>query len=63
MRILLLSTYHCACHRYWCEGQMAAIPEIDWTLKTQPKRILHSRQLASWLSFSWLPSTFSQPLS
>lgn len=50
MRILLLSAYHSASHRYWCEGLMAALPEIDWTLKAQPGRHFSWRVRASgWL--------------
>ncbi len=47
MRILLLSAYHSASHRYWCEGLMAALPEIEWTLKTQPARYFSWRVRAS----------------
>lgn len=47
MCILLLSAYHSASHRYWCEGLMAALPEIDWTLKTQPARHFSWRVRAS----------------
>lgn len=47
MRILLLSAYHSASHRYWCEGLMAALPEFDWTLKTQPARHFSWRVRAS----------------
>ncbi|TVP78862.1 MAG: DUF3524 domain-containing protein [Puniceicoccaceae bacterium] len=50
MRLLLLSAYHSASHRYWCEGMMAALPEFDWTLKTQPARHFSWRVRASgWL--------------
>lgn len=50
MRILLLSAYHSASHRYWCEGLMAALPEFEWTLKTQPARHFSWRVRASgWL--------------
>jgi glycosyltransferase involved in cell wall biosynthesis len=50
MRLLLLSAYHSASHRYWCEGLMAALPEFDWTLKTQPARHFSWRVRASgWL--------------
>lgn len=38
MNILLLSAYHSASHRYWCEGMMAAFPEHNWTLRSQPAR-------------------------
>lgn len=50
MRILLLSAYHSASHRYWCKGLMAALPEYDWTLMTQPARHFSWRVRASgWL--------------
>ena len=54
MRILLLSAYHSASHRYWCEGLMAALPEFDWTLKTQPARHFSWRVRASAGSGRWL---------
>ncbi|MFU8847951.1 MAG: DUF3524 domain-containing protein [Opitutales bacterium] len=47
MRILLLSAYHSASHRYWCEGLMAAMPKVEWTLKTQPARHFSWRIRAS----------------
>lgn len=47
MNILLLSAYHSASHRYWCEGLMAAFPEHNWTLKTQPARHFSWRVRAS----------------
>lgn len=50
MRILLLSAYHSASHRYWCEGLMAAFPAVDWTIKTQPAHHFSWRVAASgWL--------------
>lgn len=49
MRILLLSAYHSASHRYWCEGLMSAFPEHDWTIKTQPARHFSWRARASGL--------------
>lgn len=50
MKVLLLSAYHAASHTYWCDGLMAAFPEIDWTLKTQPARHFSWRLRASgWL--------------
>lgn len=49
MRVLLLSAYHSASHQYWCEGLMAAFPEIHWTLKTQPARHFSWRVEASGL--------------
>ncbi|MEP4545449.1 MAG: DUF3524 domain-containing protein [Saccharospirillum sp.] len=49
MRVLLLSAYHSASHQYWCEGLMAACPDIDWTLKTQPARHFSWRVEASGL--------------
>lgn len=47
MHVLLLSAYHSASHNYWCEGLMAALPEIEWTLKTQPARHFSWRVRAS----------------
>ncbi len=47
MRVLLLSAYHSASHRYWCEGLLAALPKIDWTLKTQLARHFSWRVRAS----------------
>jgi glycosyltransferase involved in cell wall biosynthesis len=49
MRVLLLSAYHSASHAYWCDGLMAAFPEIHWTLKTQPARHFSWRVEASGL--------------
>lgn len=49
MRVLLLSAYHSASHAYWCDGLMAALPDIDWTLKTQPARHFSWRVEASGL--------------
>ncbi|MHA7880069.1 MAG: tRNA-queuosine alpha-mannosyltransferase domain-containing protein [Saccharospirillum sp.] len=49
MNILLLSAYHSASHRYWCEGLMQAFPEHRWTLKTQPARHFSWRVQASGL--------------
>lgn len=52
MKILLLSAYHSASHRYWCEGLISAFPEHDWTLKTQPARHFSWRVGASGLIWS-----------
>ena len=49
MRILLLSAYHSASHRYWCQGLMGGFPEIEWTLLTQPARHFSWRVRASGL--------------
>ncbi len=50
MKILLLSAYHSASHAYWCDGLIAALPEHQWTLKTQPARHFSWRVRASgWL--------------
>lgn len=50
MKVLLLSAYHAASHAYWCDGLMAACPDIDWTLKTQPARHFSWRVRANgWL--------------
>ncbi|PTY35790.1 hypothetical protein BGP77_00200 [Saccharospirillum sp. MSK14-1] len=50
MNILLLSAYHSASHRYWCDGMMAAFPEHNWTLRSQPARHFSWRIEASgWL--------------
>ncbi|MFG1496070.1 DUF3524 domain-containing protein [Saccharospirillum sp. HFRX-1] len=50
MNILLLSAYHSASHRYWCEGLMAAFLEHNWTLRSQPARHFSWRIEASgWL--------------
>ena len=46
-RILLLSAYHSKSHAYWCEGMMAALPEYEWVLKTQPARHFSWRVRAS----------------
>ncbi|WP_165840061.1 tRNA-queuosine alpha-mannosyltransferase domain-containing protein [Motiliproteus coralliicola] len=52
MRILLLSAYHAASHRYWCEGMMEALPEHDWRLLTLPARYFSWRIRGAPLS--WL---------
>lgn len=50
MNILLLSAYHSASHRYWCDGLMAAFPEHQWTLRSQVARHFSWRIEASgWL--------------
>lgn len=50
MNILLLSAYHSASHRYWCDGLMAAFPEHRWTLRSQPGRHFSWRlEAAGWL--------------
>lgn len=49
MRVLLLSAYHSASHKYWCEGLVTAFPGINWTLKTQPARHFSWRVEASGL--------------
>ncbi|MEX1216475.1 DUF3524 domain-containing protein [Saccharospirillum sp.] len=49
MRVLLLSAYHGASHKYWCDGLMATFPDIDWTLKIQPARHFSWRFIASGL--------------
>ncbi|MCC5807210.1 MAG: DUF3524 domain-containing protein [Opitutales bacterium] len=50
MRVLLLSGYHSASHRYWCEGLTTALSDVKWTLKTQPARHFSWRIRASgWL--------------
>ncbi len=56
-RILLLSAYHSASHRYWCEGLIAAFPEYQWTLKTQPARHFAWRVYAS----GWIWSLAQDP--
>jgi glycosyltransferase involved in cell wall biosynthesis len=38
MRALLLSAYDAGSHRYWREGLVANIPEVDWTVLTLPPR-------------------------
>lgn len=37
-RILLLSAYDSASHRYWREGLCSALPEYEWVVKCQPAR-------------------------
>jgi len=50
MKVLLLSSYHAASHAYWCDGLMAAFPDVDWTLKSQPARHFSWRiRAAGWL--------------
>ncbi len=43
MRILLLSAYDAASHRYWREGLVKAFPEYDWTVLTLPARYFNWR--------------------
>ncbi|MFP4673119.1 MAG: DUF3524 domain-containing protein [Opitutales bacterium] len=57
MRVLLLSAYHSASHRYWCDGLMRAFPEVEWTLKTQPARHFSWRVRSS----GWLWALDSDP--
>ncbi|MEH6824457.1 MAG: DUF3524 domain-containing protein [Motiliproteus sp.] len=53
MRILLLSGYHAASHRYWCEGLVAAFPEHEWQCLSLSPRFFNWRVRGaplSWLS-------------
>ncbi|MCC5789213.1 MAG: DUF3524 domain-containing protein [Opitutales bacterium] len=46
-RILLLSAYHSASHKYWADGLQKLFPEHQWILRTQPARHFSWRVRAS----------------
>ena len=50
-RILLLSAYDIASHRYWREGLVETLPNIDWTVLTLPPRHFSWRIRSN--SMSW----------
>ncbi|WP_246480595.1 tRNA-queuosine alpha-mannosyltransferase domain-containing protein [Motiliproteus sediminis] len=53
LRILLLSGYHAASHRYWCDGLMRELGQYHWTLLSLPARHFSWRLRGnplSWLS-------------
>ncbi len=58
MRILLLSAYDGASHRYWREGLQEALPDHDWTVLTLPARYFSWRIRGNPLS--WLHSCGDQ---
>lgn len=53
MRILLLSAYDAASHRYWREGLVRHLPEHEWTVLTLPPRHFSWRLRGNSLSWAW----------
>ena len=51
--ILLLSGYHAASHRYWCEQLVGGLTEFNWTLITLPDRHFYWRIRSNALSFTY----------
>lgn len=52
MRILLLSAYHTASHRHWCDGLIKTLPKHKWTLLTLEDRYFRYRIRGNPLSWS-----------
>ncbi len=62
MKILLLSGYHAASHKYWCDGLSAALCEHEWHCLTLPPR--HFSWRVRGAPLSWLtqqPELLTQP--
>lgn len=53
MRILLLSAYDAASHRYWREGLVRHLPEHEWTVLALPPRHFSWRMRGNSLSWAW----------
>lgn len=53
VRILLLSAYDAASHRYWREGLVRHLPEHEWTVLTLPPRHFSWRMRGNSLSWAW----------
>lgn len=53
MKILLLSAYDAASHRYWHQNLIAQFPEYDWTLLTLPGRFFAWRLRGNSLSWAF----------
>jgi len=51
--ILLLSGYHAASHRYWCEQLVGGLSEYNWTQVTLPDRHFYWRIRSNALSFAF----------
>lgn len=50
--ILLLSGYHAASHRYWCDQLQLGLPDFDWTVVTLPDRHFYWRIRSNALTFA-----------
>lgn len=62
MRILLLSAYDAASHRYWREGLVAALPHHQWTQLALPPRYFAWRIRGNSLSWAFNErATLEQP--
>ena len=53
MKVLLLSPYDAASHRYWREGLVESFPEYDWTVMTLPPRYFNWRLRGNSLSWAF----------
>ena len=51
--ILLLSGYHAASHRYWCDQLIEGLPEFNWTQVALPDRHFYWRIRSNALSFAF----------
>ncbi|MBT5229690.1 MAG: DUF3524 domain-containing protein [Methylococcales bacterium] len=60
MNILLLSAYHTASHRSWCEGLLRHLPEHEWTLLSLPGRYFQWRIRGNPLSWRYHPALQQQ---
>lgn len=52
-RILLLSGYHAASHRYWAEQLVTELPEYEWTQVALPDRHFYWRVRSNALTFAF----------
>ena len=52
IKILLLSGYHAASHRYWCDQLVQGLTEFDWTQVSLPDRHFYWRIRSNALTFS-----------
>ncbi|MCP4754973.1 MAG: DUF3524 domain-containing protein [Proteobacteria bacterium] len=53
MKVLLLSAYDAASHRYWREGLVDAFPEYEWTVVSLPPRHFNWRLRGNSLSWAF----------
>ncbi len=51
--ILLLSGYHAASHKFWCEQLVDGLPEFNWTQVALPDRHFYWRIRSNALSFAF----------
>ena len=51
-KVLLLSGYHAASHRYWCEQLICQMPELAWSMVSLPARHFYWRIRSNALSLA-----------